>query len=131
MFKAISIKELLAGVVLCCWLGGSVQASPIQADPIQAETIENEFEGKSLYDLSKAVSEATGYTIVFSPRVRLNRKVEVYSQEDMPKDKLFEVYQSILGLYGYVVILNDNVARVVRDRRARSMPIPVISDDNN
>lgn len=126
MFKAISIKELVAGAVLCCWL-----CSSIQANSIQAETTENEFEGKSLYDLSKAVSEATGYTIVFSPRVRLNRKIEVYSQEDMPKDELFEVYQSILGLYGYAVILNDNVARVVRDRRARSMPIPVISDDNN
>ena len=96
-----------------------------------AEPTENEFEGKSLYDLSKIVSEATGYIIVFSPRVKLNRQVEIYSQEDMPKEELFQVYQSILGLYGYAAVLNDNVVRVVRERRVRSMPIPVISDDNN
>lgn len=121
MFKFIFIKGLVTRVALAFWL----------INPALAEPTENEFEGKSLYDLSKTVSEATGYTIVFSPRVKLNRKVEIYSQEDMPREELFQVYQSILALYGYAAILNDNVVRVVRERRARSMPIPVISDDNN
>lgn len=121
MFKFVYLKALVAGVAVCLSLAGTAYAEPV----------ENEFEGKSLYDLSKTVSEATGYTIVFSPRVKLNRKVEIYSQEDMPREELFQVYQSILALYGYAAILNDNVVRVVRERRARSMPIPVISEDNN
>ncbi len=119
MCKFVCIRKLIVTVVASGLVAGTVHAEP------------NPLEGRTLYDLSQLVSKVAGYTLVISPRVRLNRKVEIYSAEDMPKEELLRVYRTILGLYGYAAIRTGGVIRVVRERKARSMPIPVVTQDNN
>lgn len=89
---------------------------------------DNPFENISLYDFSLKVSEQTGYTLLFSPKVRLERKVEVYSSEEIAADDLYNIFLSVLRVHGYVGVRQGDIVRIVLERKARYYPVPVVTD---
>ena len=68
-------------------------------------------------------------TIVFSNRIRMNRDVQVIVNDDLSDVKLYNVFFSVLLLHSYAVIRKEDVVRIVRSRRARTMPLRVIDDN--
>jgi type II secretory pathway component GspD/PulD (secretin) len=86
-----------------------------------------DFKSMTLYDLGLEVSKQTGYTLLFSPRVRSNRKVSVYSSEELAGKELYQVFLSVLKGHGYTGVRQGNLVRIVRTRKARSLAAPVVT----
>jgi general secretion pathway protein D len=85
----------------------------------------SEFSGITLFEMGQRVSTKLGYTVLFSPRVRTGVKVKVFVPKKLNGEELYDVFLTILNVHGYAGIRNGNVLRVVRERKARSSPIPV------
>lgn len=85
----------------------------------------------TLYELARQVSEQTGYTVVFGPRVKTNQKVQIYATESLTGNELYQVFLSVLKMHRYAGVRKGNMLRVVRGREARSLPMPVVVDNEN
>ncbi len=74
--------------------------------------------------LIATVSEVTGKNFVVDPRVR--GKVSVISAAPLEADALYEVFQSVLSVYGFAAIPGDQVIRIVPNAAAKQEPIALV-----
>ncbi len=89
------------------------------------------FSNVDILTFIKLVSEFTGENYVIDPAVR--GSVTIISQKPVESDKLYQVFQAVLNLYGFTIIKRDSVSFIVpsTDGRARSPLVNFgdISDD--
>lgn len=89
------------------------------------------FNNVDILTFIKLVGEFTGENYVIDPAVR--GSVTIISQKPVESDKLYQVFQAVLNLYGFAVIKRDSVSFIVpsTDGRARSPVVNYgdISDD--
>ncbi len=83
-------------------------------------------DGMTLMEFINYTSERLDETMVISPRVRTNRKVTIYSPDKVSDDKLREIFNTVLEMHGYGAVEVGGITRIVRDRKMRSMPLPVV-----
>lgn len=88
----------------------------------------NPYGGMTLMQFIQHVGERLDLTIAIGERVRTNQAIKVFVAEELPKDELYDVFETVLGMQSYVAISEGDVVRIVRDRDARSSPIPVLGD---
>lgn len=86
----------------------------------------NPYGAMNLGQFIQHVGQRLDLTIVFGDRVRTNKPILVYVDEELPKRKLFETFQTVLQLQDYIAIRHKGIVRIVRDREARSSPVPVL-----
>lgn len=87
----------------------------------------NPYDGMTLMQFIQHVGNRLNLTIAIGNRVRSNRPITVFVPDELPKDELYDVFETVLGMENYVAISHKGVIRIVRGRDARSSPIPVIS----
>lgn len=75
----------------------------------------------SLYELAQQISEKSGYTFIFSPRVKKTRKVDIFIGNKFSGNALYEIFMSVLGVHGYTAVQQDDIILVVRKRKARQL----------
>ncbi len=92
---------------------------PSRADPITLNLREAD-----IAVLIATVSEVTGKNFVVDPRVR--GKVSVISANPLEPDALYEVFQSVLAVYGFAAIPGNQVIRIVPNAAAKQEPIALI-----
>ncbi len=82
------------------------------------------FNNVDILTFIRLVSEFTGENYVIDPAVRGN--VTIFSQKPVESEKLNQVFQAVLNLYGFTVIKKDSVSFIIpsTDGRARS---PVVN----
>ena len=86
-----------------------------------------DFGNLTIADFGKLVSEKTGYTVLYAPRVKVQQKITIFSgKKEFSDHEFYQLFLTVLRLHGYTATLHDNILRVVRSRRARSQPVPVI-----
>lgn len=87
---------------------------------------ENPYKDMTLMDFIQHVSQRLELTVVISPRVKTNRPILVFVNEELPKDELYQVLGDVLEMQNFVATSHNGIVRITRDRKARSSPIPVI-----
>lgn len=97
----------------------------VSSAQVDAETYKLNFKDAEVQELIKFVADATGLTFVVDPKVR--GKIKVISTEAVDEKQLYDLFLSILEIHGFAAVRQGNVVRVVPDRTARSMPVPVSS----
>lgn len=90
----------------------------------------NPYGAMNLGQFIQHVGERLDLTIAFGERVRTNNPVLIYVDEELPKETLFDTLSTVLEMQNYVAIEHKGIVRIVRDREARSSPIPVIGPTN-
>jgi len=95
----------------------------VSSAQVGAETYKLNFKDAEIQELIKFVADATGLTFVVDPKVR--GKIKVISTEAVDEKQLYDLFLSILEIHGFAAVRQGNVVRVVPDRTARSMPVPV------
>lgn len=95
----------------------------VSSAQVDAETYKLNFKDAEVQELIKFVADATGLTFVVDPKVR--GKIKVISTEAVDEKQLYDLFLSILEIHGFAAVRQGNVVRVVPDRTARSMPVPV------
>jgi len=95
----------------------------VSSNSVIAETYKLNFKDAEIQELIKFVADATGLTFVVDPKVR--GKIQVISKDPVDEKQLYDLFLSILEIHGFAAVRQGNVVRVVPDRTARSMPVPV------
>ena len=88
------------------------------AQPLNAQVRED----MTLFQFSRVVAETFDYVIIFSPRVRKNKKVGLVISDSLGPKQLYNVFLSVLDVQGYAAVKTDNIIRIVRAYKARSLP---------
>lgn len=91
---------------------------------------DNPYGGMTLMQFIQHVGQRLDLTIAIGERVRTNRPITVFVDEELPKNELYDVFETVLEMENYVAISHEGVVRIVRGRDARSSPIPVIGGSN-
>ena len=89
------------------------------------------FNNVDIITFIKLVSEFTGENYVIDPAVK--GSVTIISQKPVESDKLYQVFQAVLNLYGFTIVKRDSVSFIIpsTDGRARSPVVNLgeVSDD--
>ncbi len=110
--KSIGFQSLF--VILSFMLVGQSQSSQKLNSSVTQDM--------TLFQFSQVVADEFDYAIIFSPRVRKNNKVGLVISDSLETSQLYNVFMSVLDLHGYAAVKTDNVIRIVREYKSRSMP---------
>lgn len=110
------------------WALGLATAIALPVSSVQAQSDEQpsytvNFKDTDIQEVIKFVAEATGKTIVISPRVK--GRIKVISQTTVRQDELFELFLSILEVHDFTAVEVDGVVKVLPLKNARSSPVKV------
>lgn len=111
------MNRLIIFLLLCCF-----------CYPAKAKNI---YDGMTLMEFVNHVSERLELTIAFGERVKTQNRIKVFVAKDITDEKLYDVFETVLGMQNYIAISHDGIVRIVRERKARSSPIPVVDPPKN
>lgn len=93
------------------------------APPSGAETWTLNFREAEIEELIRFVADAVGVTVIVDPQVK--GKVKVVSSRPVDTEELYDLFLSILEVHGYAAIRSGDVVRVVLQKDARTLAVPV------
>jgi general secretion pathway protein D len=96
---------------------------------ISQEEFSASFKNTDINEFIQAVSRNLEETIIIDPEVR--GRINVRSYYSMDREQYYSFFLNVLEVYGYAVVrMDNNVLKVIRDRDAKSSPVPVVDDDS-
>ena len=105
----------------------SIALVPVSA--ISQEEFSASFKNTDINEFIQAVSRNLEETIIIDPEVR--GRINVRSYYSMDREQYYSFFLNVLEVYGYAVVrMDNNVLKVIRDRDAKSSPVPVVDDDS-
>ncbi|MBF0218729.1 MAG: type II secretion system secretin GspD [Gammaproteobacteria bacterium] len=93
--------------------------------PLRANELTLNLKDADIRAVIATVSEMTGKNFIIDPRVK--GTVTVISSAPMQADEVYEVFLSLLNVYGYTAVEGDNVVKIVPDANAKQSPVPTDS----
>ncbi|WP_199610510.1 type II secretion system secretin GspD [Flocculibacter collagenilyticus] len=87
------------------------------------------FKGTEINEFINIVGKNLQKTIIIDPNVR--GKVNVRSYELLDEKQYYQFFLNVLEVYGFAIVEMDNgIAKVVRQKDAKTSSIPVVGDEN-
>lgn len=118
----------LATALLLSVCGTSLPVSAQTAtEPEKTWTVN--FRETDIQELIRFVAKATERTIIIDDRVK--GKVQVISAKPVNQSELYDLFLSILDIYGFAAIDSGGVTRIIPSKDARSAPGPVVKNQTN
>lgn len=112
-------------ILISLTLAAALSMSGAQAD----DEFSASFKNTDINEFIQAVSRNLDKTIIVDPEVR--GSINVRSYDVMDRDQYYNFFLNVLAVYGYAVVeMDDGPLKVVRDRDAKSHPVPVVDDDS-
>ena len=108
---------LALGLLLSRNVIAQQDAPPPPLAPAAAQDVTLNLRNVDIRTLIDTVSKATGINFVVDPRVRGN--VTVVSSTPMDRDALYQVFLSVLEVYGYAAVPSGPVVKIVPSINAR------------
>lgn len=100
----------------------------VPASAISQEEYSASFKNTDINEFIQAVSRNLEETIIIDPEVR--GRINVRSYYSMDREQYYSFFLNVLEVYGYAVVRMDNdVLKVIRDRDAKTAPVPIVDDD--
>ncbi|MFT6909217.1 MAG: hypothetical protein ACJAS1_005933 [Oleiphilaceae bacterium] len=105
-----AVKSITIVIIFICFSQTSFAAKARMAENL------------TIFQFGKIVAEELDYAIIFSPRVRINSKVALVLSEAIELDHLYDIFLGVLNVHGYAAVKKGDLIRVVRERKARTLP---------
>lgn len=123
----INIKPLLAAVCLLLLTCNQVAyaAEPVTDD----EPLTLNMQDADIGALIETVSYITGKNFIVDPRVTGN--ITIVSAVPTDPDELYDLFLSVLRVYGYAAIESGNVIKIIPDVNAKFENVPDINDGDS
>lgn len=86
----------------------------------QQPSITPNYKDADIRQVIEAVGEVTGRNFILDPRVKA--QVTMLSASPMTPDAFYEVFLSILSVYGFIAVPSGNVVKILPDSNARQQP---------
>ncbi|OOE34591.1 type II secretion system protein GspD [Salinivibrio kushneri] len=88
------------------------------------------FKGTDIQEFIEIVGRNLEKTIIVDPSVR--GTVNVRSYNTLTEEQYYQFFLNVLEVYGFAVVEMDNgVVKVVRDKDAKTSPVPVVGEAEN
>lgn len=101
----------------------------VPASAISQEEYSASFKNTDINEFIQAVSRNLEETIIIDPEVR--GRINVRSYYSMDREQYYSFFLNVLEVYGYAVVrMDNNVLKVIRDRDAKTAPVPIVDDDS-
>ncbi len=85
------------------------------------------FKETDIQELIRFVATATNRTIIVDDKVR--GKVQVISAKPVNSEELYELFLSILEIYGFTAVESGDITRIIPLQAARTAPVQVTTDN--
>ena len=119
MFSTMIIKKIIFRAAL---IAGLLMILPGQ---VLAEGLSANFKNIDIREFINTISKSLDKTIIIDPSVQ--GVVSVQSHEEMDKEQYYQFFLSVLNVYGFsAVTAPNNVIKIVPDRSARSLGVPLV-----
>ena len=96
----------------------------VTAQEIADETFTLNLKNVDIHSLIETVSLRTGRNFIVSPNVKAN--VTVVSQEPVNADKLYEIFLSVLEVYGYVAVQAGQLTKIIPSSVGVQSAVPLL-----
>jgi general secretion pathway protein D len=117
MKRLSTLLRRLPPLLLCLALPPALLHAQTPPVPVGAQDVTLNLRDVDIRTLIDTVSKATGINFVVDPRVRGN--VTVVSSTPMDRDALYQVFLSVLEVYGYAAVPAGPVVKIVPSINAR------------
>ena len=107
---------------------GLLLLSSVPAASLAAEQWTLNFKDAEIQELIRFVADATDLTIIVDPQVK--GKIQVVSHRAVDTDELYDLFLSILEVHGYAAIRAGSVVRIVPQKDARALAVPVAPEQS-
>ena len=128
-WRAFALAFMVGGAVPLHAAGQAQPASSAQNAPAQEQTWTVNFKDTDIQELVRFVAKATARTIIVDDRVR--GKIQVISAKPVNKKELYDLFLSILDVYGFAAVDSGGITRIIPAKDARTAPVPVLKDAVN
>lgn len=115
--------------LLCAWLACTSGLLMAQSTDPQQKTWTVNFKETDIQELIRFVAKATERTIIIDDRVR--GKVQVISAKPVNQAELYDLFLTILDIYGFAAVESGGITRIIPSKDARSAPVPVVKNKDN
>lgn len=118
-------KTLLSSALLALVVAGSLPSLALaQAPNAQGEqTWSANFNDADIQEVIRFMAGATGKTIIIDPKVR--GPIKIISTKPLNSKELYELFLATLDVYGFTAVESGNIVRIVANRDARNLAIPI------
>lgn len=109
----------------------SVGVAPVYAQAPQTNTQGEQtwsanFNDADIQEVIRFMAGATGKTIIIDPKVR--GPIKIISSKALTSQELYELFLATLDVYGFTAVESGNIVRIVANRDARNLAIPIESN---
>lgn len=118
-------KQLLNGLLLTLLVTTSsqVMAQSQQVNAQGEQTWSANFNDADIQEVIRFMAGATGKTIIIDPKVR--GPIKIISSKSLNSKELYELFLAALDVYGFTAVESGNIVRIVANRDARNLAIPI------
>ncbi|MBK8164105.1 MAG: type II secretion system secretin GspD [Gammaproteobacteria bacterium] len=113
--RAITPAWLLAAALL---LPAATRAEPVTLNLKDAD----------ISAVIGTISEITGKNFIVDPRVK--GKITIISSRPMESDEVYQVFLSVLDVYGFSAVPSGKVVKIIPDANAKQIAVPTTDDDS-
>ncbi|WP_074213978.1 type II secretion system secretin GspD [Salinivibrio sp. ES.052] len=98
--------------------------------PAGAAEFSASFKGTDIQEFIEIVGRNLEKTIIVDPSVR--GTINVRSYDTLDDEQYYQFFLNVLEVYGFAVVEMENgVVKVVRDKDAKTSPVPVVGEGDN
>lgn len=98
--------------------------------PAGAAEFSASFKGTNIQEFIEIVGRNLEKTIIVDPSVR--GTINVRSYDTLDDEQYYQFFLNVLEVYGFAVVEMENgIVKVIRDKDAKTSPVPVVGEDDN
>jgi general secretion pathway protein D len=107
------------------WLLAAVLLLPAA---VRAEPVTLNLKDADISAVIGTISEITGKNFIVDPRVK--GKITIISSRPMESDEVYQVFLSVLDVYGFSAVPSGKVVKIIPDANAKQIAVPTTDDDS-
>ncbi|MGE3479819.1 MAG: type II secretion system secretin GspD [Gammaproteobacteria bacterium] len=107
------------------WLLAAALLLPVAA---RAEPVTLNLKDADISAVIGTISEITGKNFIVDPRVK--GKITIISSRPMESDEIYQVFLSVLDVYGFSAVPSGKVVKIIPDANAKQIAVPTTDDDS-
>ncbi len=108
-------------------LASAIMVSSMSASNVIAASGESwrvNLNGADIRAFISQVSEMTGKSFIIDPRVK--GKVTVMSTEEISAEGVYELFESVLSVHGFISVKSNGVTKILPNNNAKQSPLPFV-----
>lgn len=95
--------------------------------PAHAEPVTLNLKDADISAVIGTISEITGKNFIVDPRVK--GKITIISSRPMESDEVYQVFLSVLDVYGFSAVPSGKVVKIIPDANAKQIAVPTTDAD--